>query len=211
MVGNPFRPIRIHLETAALDATRTSTNGAQIDFVKESILLRMCDYWTSALSVVPVQGNLRISSADLQGRVYCGDTEFSKVPVEHMSSGIPNTDLVLYVSGTPSAQFCGPSTLAVAVACNFDQFDRPTAGVINFCLQQIDLNDKGTVSESVTQDNVDVAVHEAAHVLGMASNSYRFFWDPDTGLEHTERPFVASSVICVDGIEHTLKYPMKTP
>ena len=105
----------------------------------------MRDYWTSALSVVPVQGNLRISSADLQSRLYCGDTEFSKVPVEHMSTGIP-----LITNGR----------------CN------------KLCLSQIDLNDNGTVSESITQDNVDVAVHEAAHILGMSSNSYRFVWDP---------------------------------
>ena len=56
-------------------------------------------------------------------------------------------------------------------------------GAINFCLDQIDLDDNGEASESVTDDNVDVAIHEAAHVLGMSSNSYRFFWDPDTGLE----------------------------
>ena len=121
---NPFRPMRIHLETAALDAVRTSTNGPQIDFVKNSILPRMRDYWTSALSVVPVSGNLLISSADLQGRLYCGDTEFSSVPASHMSEGVPDADLVLYVSGVPSARFCGPSTLAVAVACNFDQVRR---------------------------------------------------------------------------------------
>jgi hypothetical protein len=121
---NPFRPIRIHLETAALDALRTSTNGPQIDFVKNSILPRMRDYWTAALSVVPVSGNLLISSADLQGRLYCGDTEFSAVPASHMSDGVPDADLVLYISGIPSARFCGPSTLAVAVACNFDQVRR---------------------------------------------------------------------------------------
>ena len=125
---NPFRPIRIHLETAALDAKRTSSNGPQIDFVKNSILPRMRDYWTEALSVVPVEGNLLISSADLQGRLYCGDTEFSEVPATHMSEGVPNADLVLYVSGVPSARFCGPSTLAVAVACNFDQVSRARKG-----------------------------------------------------------------------------------
>jgi len=119
--ADPFRPIRIHLETEALDAQRTSTNGPQIDFVKNSILPRMRDYWTAALSVVPVQGNLLISSADLQERLYCGDTEFSRVPTTHISAGVPDADLVLYVSGVPSARFCGPSTLAVAVACNFDQ------------------------------------------------------------------------------------------
>jgi leishmanolysin-like peptidase len=87
------------------------------------------------------------------------------------------------------------------------KFDRPTAGAINFCLDQIDLDESGSVSESITQDNVDVAVHEAAHVLGMSSNSYRFFWDPETGTERTARPFTSQSVVCVDGVERTLVLP----
>lgn len=204
---DPFKPIRIHFDTSALDDERTTSNGAKIDFVKNIILPRMEDFWSSALSVVPVEGNLLVSTADLQGRVYCGDTEFAKVPSSHISTGVAGADLVLYVSGAPSTRFCGPSTLAVAVACNFDQFDRPTAGAVNFCLDQIELNEDGLASESVIEDNVDVAVHEAAHVLGMSSNSYRFFWDPDTGLERTYRPFSAKTVVCVDGVERTLILP----
>ncbi|KAL3789701.1 hypothetical protein ACHAWO_001049 [Cyclotella atomus] len=204
---NPFKPIRIHFDTSALDAERTSSNGQKVDFVKNIILPRMSDFWSSALSVVPVEGNLLISTADLQGRVYCGDSEFAKVPSNHISTGVPDTDLVLYVSGTPSTRFCGPSTLAVAVACNFDQFDRPIAGAVNFCLDQIEIDDDGTASDSIIDDNVDVAIHECAHVLGMSSNSYRFFWDPDTGLPRTYRPFEARTVVCVNGKEMTLILP----
>lgn len=167
----------------------------------------MADFWSSALSVVPVEGNLLISTADLQGRVYCGDSEFAKVPSTHISTGVPDTDLILYVSGTPSTRFCGPSTLAVAVACNFDQFDRPIAGAINFCLDQIEIDEDGTASDSVIDDNVDVAIHECAHVLGMSSNSYRFFWDPETGMPRTYRPFNARTVVCVNGQEMTLILP----
>jgi len=134
---NPFKPIRIHFDTSALDSQLSETNSNQINFVKNTILPRMANYWTEALSVVPVQGNLLVSTAELQGRLYCGDTEFSKVPAEDIANGVPNSDLVLYVSGAPSARFCGPSTLAVAVACNFDQFDRPTAGKFMFCLYLI--------------------------------------------------------------------------
>ena len=129
---NPFKPIRIHFDTSALDSQLSESNSNQINFVKNTILPRMANYWTEALSVVPVQGNLLVSTAELQGRLYCGDTEFSKVPAEDIANGVPDADLVLYVSGAPSARFCGPSTLAVAVACNFDQFDRPTAG--KFCV-----------------------------------------------------------------------------
>ena len=71
---------------------------------------------------------------------------------------------------------------------------------------RIDVDESsGSVSDSITQDNVDVAVHEAAQVLGMSSNSCtKFLWDPDTGTERTERPFTSQPVACVDGVERTL-------
>ena len=136
---SPFRPLRFRFETASLDAVRNSLNSGKIDAIKEQVLPRMSEFWSSALSVVPVKDRLRISSADLTDRRYCGDADFSEVPSHHISDGVPDTDLLLYVSGRPSPRFCGKSTLAVAVACNFDQYDRPTAGAINFCLEQIDV------------------------------------------------------------------------
>ena len=87
--------------------------------------------------MVPFEGNLLVSMAELQGRLYCGDTKFAKVPASHISTGVANADLVLCVSGTPSTRFCGPSTLAVAAACNFDQSVHPTTRAIDFCLDQI--------------------------------------------------------------------------
>ena len=107
----------------------------------------------------------------------------------------------------PIIVYVGNSSSLVRKLRVNEQFDRPTAGAINFCLDQIDVDESGSVSESITQDNVDVAVHEAAHVLGMSSNSYRFFWDPKTGTERTARPFTATSVVCVDGVERTLVLP----
>jgi hypothetical protein len=46
-----------------------------------------------------------------------------------------------------------------------------------------------------------------ADVLGMSSNSYRFFWDPATGQPRTPRPFERSTVTCVDGTEQELIVP----
>ena len=208
-----FEPLRIHVEASALDDQKTSSNGAKIDFIKNEILPRMTQFWTDALSVVPVNGNLRIQGNDLISG-FCGDSEFSEVPGEHLGQGVPDTDLILYISGTPSSRFCGPTTLAVAVACNWDQFDRPTAGAINFCIDQVQVDASGSAHPSVISDNVDVAIHEAGHVLGMSSNSYRFFWDPSTGRPRTARPIRAQDVTCVDGTkklafvpdENTLKF-----
>ncbi len=202
-----FEPMRITFITDALDNQRSNDNGARIDFIRNEVLPRMANFWSEALSVVPVKGALKIQKGELAQNMYCGDSEFSKVPESHIEDGIAGTDLALYVSATPSSRFCGSSTLAVAVACNFDQVDRPTAGAINFCLNQIKLNTDGSAHESIIQDNVDVAIHEAAHVLGMSSNSYRFFWDPISAKPRTARPFGSTTVECVDGVTRTLTIP----
>jgi len=202
-----YKPLRIRFETQALDDTRNAENAAKIDFFKTQIFPETAEYWSQALSSVPVSGNLKISAAELENREFCGDSEFTKVPTEHISTGLPDVDLVLYVSGTPSSRFCRGTTLAVAVACNFDQFDRPTAGAINVCLDRIDLDEDGTASDAIIEDNVDVLKHEVAHVLGHSSNSYRFYWDSETGTERTPRPFESRSVTCVDDIERSLILP----
>ena len=202
-----YKPMRIRFETKALDDIRDSSNAAKIDWFKTEILQATAAFWSSALSVVPVSGNLRISSGELDSFSYCGDSEFTEVPNEHKSTGVEDTDLILYVSGSASERFCPERTLAVAVPCNFDQFDRPTAGAINVCLSGIVLNSDGTSSPDVVQDYIDVTIHEVAHVLGHSSNSYRFFWDPETGTERTARPFSETTVTCVDGAERTLVLP----
>ena len=202
-----FKPMRIRFDTSSLESQRTATNGAQIDFIENKILPRMSRFWSETLSVVPVEDKLILSTAELANRRYCGDSEFTEVPAEHLADGVADTDLLLYVSGTPSSRFCGPSTLAVAVACNFDSYDRPIAGAINFCLDQLELDDAGTAHPAIIDDNVDVAIHEAAHVLGMSSNSYRYYWNPETGEPRTDRSFRSTTVTCVDGVQRTQILP----
>jgi hypothetical protein len=202
-----FKPMRITFHTDALNGMRDANNAAKIDFIEKEILPRTSDFWSHALSVVPVASFLKIASDELDNREFCGDSEFTRVPASHISTGIADTDLMLYVSGTPSSRFCSGTTLAVAVACNFDQFDRPTAGAINVCLDQIELDTDGTASSAIVQDNVDVLIHEVAHVLGHSSNSYRFFWDAETGTERTPRPFQSRTVTCVDDVDRTLILP----
>ena len=175
--ADTFQPIRISFYTKALDDTRTEDNAAKIDWYKREVLPIAAKFWSETLAVVPVAGALRISSGELDSFTYCGDKLFSEVPNEHKSDGVDNSDLVLYVSGSSSSpRFCPARTLAVAVPCNFDQFDRPTAGAINVCLGSIQLQPDGTASMDVFQDYVDVTIHEIGHVLGHSSNSYRFYW-----------------------------------
>ena len=205
--ASSLQPIRITAITTAMDARLNDFNEKQINFLKKKVIPQTLEFWSSALHVVPVSGPLVINKAELSNRLYCGDSEFTEVPQSHLTEGIPDTDLVLYISAQPSTRFCGPSTLAVAVACNFDQYDRPIAGAVNFCLDQLDLDEEGNASESITQDNVDVAIHEAAHVLAMSSNSYRFFYDSEIGRPRTRRPFSSMTVTCVDGQQKSLVVP----
>lgn len=126
-----FKPIRISFYTGALDNAKTSQNSAKIEWIKTVILPKAAAFWSETLSVVPVSGKLQISAAELDSRMYCGDVEFTKVPASHIANGVADTDLLLYVSASPSTRFCPDRTLAVALPCNFDQFDRPTAGNVN--------------------------------------------------------------------------------
>lgn len=155
-----FQPMRISFYTKALDDIRDGTNAAKIDWYKSQILPITAAFWTSTLSVIPVKNSLLIASSELDGFAYCGHRNFTRVPNEHKSSGVANTDLVLYVSGSASPSFCPARTLAVAVPCNHDQFSRPTAGAINVCLDNIKLKSDGTASTEVLQDYIDVTIHE---------------------------------------------------
>lgn len=115
--GARFQPMRIKYFTDALDAIRDDTNGAKIDWYINAILPKTAEFWSRALSVVPVSGNLKLSSSELDSRLYCGDSAFTEVPYEHISDGVPDADLILYVSGSDESSFCPERTLAVAVPC----------------------------------------------------------------------------------------------
>lgn len=209
-----FRPIRITFDWTALENEKTgdalNPTDRAIELIKTKVLPQMKTFWSGALSVVPVEGALKIQRSELTGtgtREYCGDSEFSKVPDTHINDGVTDTDLILYVSGSASTRFCGTGTLAVAIACNWDQYDRPTAGAINFCLNTVETDSNGNSPHpSIEESNVAVAIHEAAHVLGMSSNSYRYFRDPETGERRTPNQ-VSSTVDCVDGVRRTLVLP----
>lgn len=202
-----FENMRIKFFYDALEAVRNSNNSAKIDWIINEVLPRTAEFWSSALKVVPVNGNLKISTAELDSRMYCGDSEFTEVPADHISNGVPDADLILYVSASNSVNFCPDRTLAVAVPCNFDQFDRPTAGAVNVCLDNIVLKSDGTAAQDVLQDYIDVSIHETGHVLACSSNSYRFYWDPKTGKPRTPRPFAESTIQCVSGATQTILAP----
>ncbi len=107
------RPIRITYSTEALDSwANETTNAAKISLIKALILPKVAKVWSDILSLAPVSGPLKVSDYYLVDGMYCGDTGLSRVPLEHMTYGVEDTDIILYVSGNPDSMFCGGSTLA---------------------------------------------------------------------------------------------------
>jgi hypothetical protein len=78
--GSPdlFQPMRIKYFTEALDAIRDDTNGAKIDWYINTVLPMTAEFWSRALSVVPVSGNLQLSRSELASG-YCGDSAFVRL------------------------------------------------------------------------------------------------------------------------------------
>ena len=141
--------------------------------------------------------------------------------------GVGNTDLVIYVSA--NSDFCSQSAtkvLASAFSCFWDQFERPIAGMIEFCLDAIELGvdhpivtgarnqDGGAASLSPGADkalqlHVSTAIHEIAHVLGITSSDMLYYWDSMTGLPRTPEP-QEKEVTCVTGEKKVMKAPDET-
>nr|CAJ2468325.1 unnamed protein product [Leishmania braziliensis] len=100
------------------------------------------------LKVRQVQGTWKVTG--MEGDV-CG--EF-KVPEEHVTVGVSNTDFVLYVASVPSE----PGVLAAAVICQTFSDGRPAVGVINIPAVNI--------RSAYDQIMIRTVTHEVAHALG---------------------------------------------
>lgn len=104
-------------------------------------------------------------------------------------------------------RFCGngdvddqPETIASADSCDWDQFERPIGGIIDFCYDTFVMNKDGSASDETVQMLVDVSIHEIGHVLGLQSKDMAFYYDKRTGRPQTPRPVEPSKgVRCVTG------------
>jgi len=84
-----------------------------VNFIKSKILPKVKEFWSDALSVAPVVGPLKVSTAYLADGAYCGDPILPKVPSEHITDGVDDTDLILYVNGLDCEQLFGaPGAIA---------------------------------------------------------------------------------------------------
>ena len=106
---------------------------------------------------------------------------------------------MLYITSN-SGSICKPGTIAAGDSCDYDGFDRPIGGRIEFCDDSFELDEFGEPLEEMSKIMIETAIHEIAHVLGFTSKSFAFFFDHATGLPRT--PILVSatdSLQCVQG------------
>ncbi|RNE96477.1 surface protease GP63 [Trypanosoma rangeli] len=119
--------------------------------LEDSVLPRAIKLHTDRLLVKPINGKLIVP------RELCGLLKRRHVPEEHMTEGVSDADMVLYV-------FAGPASGAIAWAssCALLHDGRPVVGVVNVDPQYIN-------GESVDR----VVAHEIAHALGFDCQNLR--------------------------------------
>ncbi|KAK1929545.1 Leishmanolysin-like peptidase [Phytophthora citrophthora] len=113
--------------------------------------------------------------------------------------GVPNTDFLIYVRAESTSGCSSGSTLAYASACQQDQYDRPTFGMVNFCPNKL------STSSSDFERQVSTALHEFSHALGFSSRLFPLMRNED-GTPRTPRdsdgdPHIYTSGICPNGKE----------
>ncbi|CAH6832920.1 ciliated left-right organizer metallopeptidase [Phodopus roborovskii] len=95
--------------------------------------------------------------------------------------GVQNTDFLLYVRVAHTSK-CHkePSVIAYAACCQLDSEDRPLAGTIVYCAQQL-------TSPSLSHSDIVMAtLHELLHVLGFSGQLFKKWRDCPSGLSARE-------------------------
>mmetsp|Transcript_35028 Transcript_35028/g.80989 ORF Transcript_35028/g.80989 Transcript_35028/m.80989 type:complete len:264 (-) Transcript_35028:524-1315(-) len=178
VIGDGFSPIRIHFDTKEIQLQNALHPYDESSFIISYILPRLAKQFATALQIIPVSNFLKIDPTRLQvhpkdGTKRCGHKFFGYVPDNHIKTGIYETDVIVYVSGSygyignERDVFCDDTTntLAVGMSCNTDQFDRPTAGSIHFCLEKIRRRLQFTDHREDTKNYIlDVSIHGMYHM-----------------------------------------------
>jgi len=135
-----------------------------------------------------VCGHNYVNSADLDSlTIYSSGTATTGSTYPAGSGGYDGYDFILYVSADAAADICIDSSgaarnvAAYAGACRYDQYDRPTAGFVNFCPSKIDMTEEKIAEQWST------GVHEILHALGFISSRYAYFWNHGDGYPTTPR------------------------
>lgn len=116
---------------------------------------------------------------------------------ESISEAILNSTQQNHTGSTPSPSFISrgnisapqckyEDTIASASYCNTDQYDRPVAGSIHFCINLVDGGKDDFFHPSQRLTNIKATMHELAHILGFNPQSLAHFRNKD-GTPRTPR------------------------
>eukprot|EP01098_Paradermamoeba_levis_P011765 TRINITY_DN5070_c0_g1_i2.p1 TRINITY_DN5070_c0_g1~~TRINITY_DN5070_c0_g1_i2.p1 ORF type:complete len:518 (+),score=130.20 TRINITY_DN5070_c0_g1_i2:78-1631(+) len=175
--GQAYAPIRI-----AIDSRFVSIANATVkNFLLTKLVPEAISWLQKTLSVIRVTGPLILQKQcrKFYEKPYkcieywptsCLDVK--PMPEEHFTAGVPNADLLLYVTSKETEG----STLAYAAYCQGDQKNRPIAGNINFGPAHLSVVPVGS---QLWYYQLSTAIHEIAHVLGFSANSFGKFLQPN--------------------------------
>nr|Q06031.2 RecName: Full=Leishmanolysin homolog; AltName: Full=Cell surface protease; AltName: Full=Major surface glycoprotein; AltName: Full=Protein gp63; Flags: Precursor [Crithidia fasciculata] len=122
----------------------------KLDILMNYLIPEALQMHKDRLQVQQVQGTWKVARMTS----YCGRF---KVPEEHFTTGLSNTDFVLYVASVPTS----PGVLAWANTCQVFSNDQPAVGVINI--------PAATITERYDHLMVHAVTHEIAHSLGFSN------------------------------------------
>ncbi|CCW72228.1 unnamed protein product [Phytomonas sp. Hart1] len=128
-------------------------NDKKKRMLREVIIPNAVQMHKDRLLVQPLRDNIRVEH--FTGKI-C--SQFT-IPHSHHTTGVPDTDFVLYVAAGPTV----PGTIAWAVTCQFDPNGRPLVGVANIGF----VNTMNIISSTRTLS------HEILHALGFSNRIFK--------------------------------------
>ena len=207
-----YQPLRITFATNHLlnyrNRPRTSTGKKRSELVTLSTISRIealtgdvlpavSEIWAGALSVFSTVDNMFPFSVGGPKQVTCGNAD---IPQNHLTHGVPNTDILIYV--TVDGPHCSGKTstqeiVSGATICSFDQHMRPISANLHVCLSNINISFREVPEEEILRLTSTLTI-EVGKVLGLSSTLFHHFRNPVTG-----QPYGSSekTVTCVNGTE----------
>lgn len=133
------------------------------DYLMQNIVDWCSKEFARMLRVQPVQGNLVVGGGT------CGASGGVRIPEEHSNTGIPNADVILYVTARPTP----PGVLGWAVPCQEASNGRAIAGHVNISPSIISDTSFGAEFQR------GIIMHEIMHVLGFSSSRFGAYIDSE--------------------------------
>jgi hypothetical protein len=149
---------------------------AKRNLIINELMPTAINWLKTSLSVRPIVGNLKITSAIPSQFCYSGDDRFGftccqdQVNPLHINPGIPNADYVAHVTARP---FRG-AVVAWAYPCVEDSIGRPISGQINFVPSSV------STDPSESRMQFIKTLHELFHNLGFSSDFFPRYLKPGT-------------------------------